>query len=90
MIYIIALLIIANAALLIFMKKRNEEEKALLIEKIESSLDLKRTMAMGLYYRFNYPRVEDSEGNKTFDKGTDLFQSQIAPDGKTNYSSNVK
>jgi len=77
MIYVIALLIIANAALLLYMRKKNEEEKALLIEKIESGLELKRTMAMGLYYRFNFPRIEDSDGNKIFTKGTELFIKQL-------------
>ena len=77
MIYIIVLLILANAALLIYMKKRNDEEEALLIEKIESGTELKRTMAMGLYYRFNFPRTEDSDGSKVFVKSTDLFIKQL-------------
>lgn len=77
MIYIIALLILANAALLIYMKKKNDEEEALLIEKLESTTELKRTMAMGLYYRFNFPRTEDSDGNKIFEKSTDFFIKQL-------------
>ena len=77
MIYIIALLILANAALLIYMKKRNDEEEALLIEKVESGTELKRTMAMGLYYRFHFPRTEDSDGSKVFVKSTDLFIKQL-------------
>lgn len=77
MIYIIALLILANAVLLIYMKKKNAEEDALLIEKMESTMGLKRTMAMGLYYRFNFPRTEDLDGNKIFVKSTEFFMKQL-------------
>ncbi|MGN1386530.1 MAG: restriction endonuclease [Bacillus sp. (in: firmicutes)] len=77
MIYIIALLIFANAALLIYMKRKNDEEEAQLVEKIESGTELKKTMAMGLYYRFNFPRTEDSDGNKVFEKSTDLYIKQL-------------
>lgn len=77
MIYIIALLIFANAALLIYMKRKNDEEEAQLVEKIETGTELKKTMAMGLYYRFNFPRTKDSDGNQVFEKSTDLFIKQL-------------
>ncbi|WP_235973528.1 restriction endonuclease [Peribacillus faecalis] len=77
MIYIIALLIFANAALLIYMKRKNDEEEAQLLEKIETGTELKKTMAMGLYYRFNFPRTKDSDGNQIFEKSTELFIKQL-------------
>ena len=77
MIYIIALLIFANAALLIYMKRKNDEEEAQLVEKIETGTELKKTMAMGLYYRFNFPRTKDSDGNQIFEKSTELFIKQL-------------
>lgn len=77
MLYIIILLIAVNAGLLYYMKKREAEDTMLLANKIESSVDLKRTMAMGLYYRFNFPRQKSSDGHTTFENGTELFIKQL-------------
>ncbi|MBD3108156.1 restriction endonuclease [Bacillus sp. AGMB 02131] len=38
---------------------------------------MKKTMAMGLYYRFNFPRTKDSDGNQIFEKSTELFIKQL-------------
>ncbi|WP_164670486.1 restriction endonuclease [Virgibacillus doumboii] len=63
--------------LLWFMRKQNEREAALLSQKINSSMELKKTMAMGLYYRFNFPHKKDENGDISFDKASDLFIKQL-------------
>lgn len=56
-----------------YIKKRNEHDASLIAQKIESGQKIKRTMAMGLAYRFNFPVIKDEKGEKVFDKATDLF-----------------
>ncbi|MEC5425886.1 restriction endonuclease [Virgibacillus sp. C22-A2] len=59
--------------LLWYIKKRNDNEASLIAQKIESSLKLKRTMAMGLAYRFNYPRKRNEDNETVFEKATNIF-----------------
>lgn len=77
---IIGLSVAANVILYIFFKKRGEREAALIARKIDSSLELKKTLAMGLYLRFNYPRVKDANGHVQYEKGTELFMKQLPYD----------
>jgi restriction system protein len=75
MMIIISLLLIIGA-LVLYIKKRGEYETALLSQKIDASLELKKTMAMGLAYRFNYPKVKGEDGTIEFEKGSELFLKQ--------------
>lgn len=74
--FIILTLLMIIVALLIFIKKRGEYEAAILARKIEISEQLKRTMAMGLAYRFNFPTVKTEDGKVKFEKGSNLFLKQ--------------
>jgi len=59
-----------------YIKKRSDFESSLLARRIESSLELKKTMAMGLHSRFNYPTHKNDEGERYFEKGSELFLKQ--------------
>ena len=59
--------------LLLYIKKRDNHEAYLISKKVESTLELKRTMAMGLSYRFNFPTEKDEDGETVFKKATELF-----------------
>ncbi|WP_010648780.1 restriction endonuclease [Oceanobacillus massiliensis] len=77
LVLIIILLLIIIGGLIWYIKKRDEQEAAIIVRKIETSLELKRTMAMGLYYRFNFPRVKNDNQEIEFLKSTDLFLKQL-------------
>lgn len=74
LIIIVQLLIIG--VLIFYIKKRGEQEASIVARQIETSLDLKRTMAMGLYFRFNFPYVKNNNQEIKFVKSTDLFLKQ--------------
>lgn len=67
--------IIASVHLRIVMKRRDEQDllTALLFK---SNKEFKQTLAMGLYYRFNYPRKENSDKVFVPAPGTNLFLKQ--------------
>ncbi|MBM7571690.1 restriction endonuclease [Aquibacillus albus] len=73
--FIIAAQFLVIGGLVWYIKKRNDQEANLIAKKIESSIDLKRTMAMGLAYRFNFP-TENKDGEVIFKKTTNLFIKQ--------------
>lgn len=60
-----------------FLNRRNRLEATLLANKINSSVELKKTLAMGLHMRFNYPHVKSEDGNIHFEKSTDIFLKQL-------------
>jgi restriction system protein len=74
--FIIVSLLLIIGALMFYIKKRGEYEAVLLSKKIDASLELKKTMAMGLALRFNYPKNRTVEGNLEFEPSTDLFLKQ--------------
>jgi restriction system protein len=67
--WIVFLQFIVIGLLLWYIKKQNEKEAYLIAQEINSGMDLKRTMAMGLAYRYNSTR-NDRDGI------TDLFLKQ--------------
>ncbi|QCJ40827.1 restriction endonuclease [Bacillus sp. S3] len=77
---IVIFLILLNGALILYFKKREEKGTALLAQKIDSSLELKKTLAMGLYLRFNYPTTKKEDGITYFEESTDLFLKQVPYD----------
>lgn len=77
MVLIIILLLIIIGGLIWYIKKRGEQEAAIIARKIETSLELKRTMAMGLYYRFNFPYSKNDNQEIVFDKSTEIFIKQL-------------
>ena len=77
MIFTVTFLILINVGIYLYFKKRNDLESALLAEKLESSLELKQTLAMGLYLRFNYPRTKKEDGSTVFDRGSEIFLKQL-------------
>jgi restriction system protein len=72
---VISLLLIIGA-LIIYIKKRGEYDAALLSRKIDASFELKKTMAMGLAFRFNYPKVKREDGILEYERSTELFLKQ--------------
>lgn len=76
MTYLIILLILLNGGIYFYFKRRNELESSFLAMKIESSLELKQTMAMGLYLRFNFPRTKKEDGTFVYEKGSEVFLKQ--------------
>jgi len=80
MVTLIIILIIVNVAMYLFFKKRNEKEAALIAIKIDSSIELKKTLAMGLYLRFNYPTIKKEDGGTYFQDSTDIFLKQVPYD----------
>jgi restriction system protein len=77
LIFTVTFLILINVGIYLYFKKRNDLESALLAEKLESSLELKQTLAMGLYLRFNYPRTKKEDGSTAFDRGSEIFIKQL-------------
>ncbi|QCJ41172.1 restriction endonuclease [Bacillus sp. S3] len=80
MLVIITVLILINAGIFLYFKKKDERSVKLIAERIATTLELKKTMAMGLYYRFNYPKELKKDGTMCFSKGTDLFLKQVPLD----------
>ncbi len=74
---LVLMLLLVIGGLVWYIKQRNEQEAALIARKIESSVELKRTMAMGLYYRFNFPKVKNEKQENVFEKSTNLFIKQV-------------
>ncbi|WP_068672174.1 restriction endonuclease [Oceanobacillus sp. Castelsardo] len=74
---LVLMLLLIIGGLVWYIKKRNEQEAALIARKIESSVELKRTMAMGLCYRFNFPKVKNEKQENVFEKSTNLFIKQV-------------
>jgi restriction system protein len=77
---LIIILILLNGALFLYFKRRDEKEAALIAQKIDSSIELKKTLAMGLYLRFNYPTTKKEDGVTYFQESTELFLKQIPYD----------
>lgn len=73
---ILTLQFLIIGGLIWYIKKRGEYEASLIAQKIESSLKLKRTMAMGLASRFNYPRKRNEDNEIVFEKATHIFLKQ--------------
>lgn len=73
----VTILILINAGIYLYINKKNKLDAALLANKIESSVELKKTLAMGLYMRFNFPHVKSEDGNIHFEKSTDIFLKQL-------------
>ncbi|MDY0404328.1 restriction endonuclease [Virgibacillus sp. 179-BFC.A HS] len=73
--FVIFLLLIIGG-LIWYIKRRNDKEAALIAQRIESSMNLKRTMAMGLASRFNFPRTKNDNNEWEFEKATNLFLRQ--------------
>lgn len=59
-----------------YIKKRSDYEASLIARKIETGLNLKRTMAMGLASRFNYPTKRNEDNEVVFEKATNIFLKQ--------------
>lgn len=74
--YIVLIEFLIIGGLIWYIKKRSDHDAYLIAKKIESGLELKRTMATGLYYRFNFPTEEDDKGDKKFAKATEIFLKQ--------------
>ncbi|RKQ29331.1 restriction endonuclease [Oceanobacillus halophilus] len=74
---LVLLLLLIICGLIWYIKKRNEQETALIARKIETSVELKRTMAMGLSYRFNFPKVKNEKQENVYENSTDLFLKQM-------------
>lgn len=77
LVLIILVQLIIIGGLIWYIKKSGEQEASIIARKIESSLELKRTMAMGLYYRFNFPYSKNDNQEIVFEKSTDLFLKQL-------------
>ncbi|MGM0807444.1 MAG: hypothetical protein ACQET8_22320 [Bacillota bacterium] len=58
---IISLLLIIGG-LIFYIKRRREYDTALLTKRIDDSLELKKTLAKGLTYRINFPRIKNEDG----------------------------
>ncbi|SHG65643.1 hypothetical protein [Ornithinibacillus halophilus] len=56
-----------------YLKKQKDYETSLLKKKVEESENLKRTLAMGLAYRFNFPTQKNDDGETTYKNATDIF-----------------
>ncbi|GEN45382.1 restriction endonuclease [Alkalibacillus haloalkaliphilus] len=67
-------LLIGAIHLLIINRKKHKRNKQL-YELLDQSEDLKRTLAMGLYYRFNFKK--DSETGEFTDQVSNLFIQQV-------------
>ncbi|MCM3594183.1 restriction endonuclease [Metabacillus idriensis] len=72
-----AFLLMIIGSLLFYIKRSGDYKSAVLSNKIESSLELKKTMALGLAIRFNYPRVDKDDGTYEFEKSSDIFLKQL-------------
>lgn len=73
---ILTLQFLVIGGLIWYIKKQSEHEASLIAQKIESSLKLKRTMAMGLASRFNYPSKRNEDNEIVFEKATHIFLKQ--------------
>ncbi|WP_228547487.1 restriction endonuclease [Filobacillus milosensis] len=73
---LIILQLILIGVLMWFLRKEQQEKDAVVARKIEKGEELMKTMAMGLSYRFNYPRKINDEDEIEFEKGSDIFLKQ--------------
>lgn len=78
--FLITLLILINVGIFLYFRWREEKSAKLIAQRITSTLELKRTMVMGLYLRFNYPKEMKKDGTTDFSSGTSLFLKQVPLD----------
>jgi restriction system protein len=57
-------------------KRNNDFNETLLAIQIKSNNELKKTLTMGLFYRFNFPRKENGVGENVPISGTEQFLKQ--------------
>ncbi|WP_254901161.1 restriction endonuclease [Tuberibacillus sp. Marseille-P3662] len=57
-------------------KRKIDEAEIQLADDIRQQMKLKQTLAMGLYYRFNFPKEINHDGDEAFQVSTDLFLKQ--------------
>lgn len=63
-----------------YLRRRSNYEASLIAQRVESGLNLKRTMAMGLATRFNFPTVKNEDNEIVFEKATNIFLKQTPYD----------
>lgn len=73
---LIILQLVLIGVLMWFLRKEQREKDAVVAKRIEKSDELKKTMAMGLTYRFNFPRAKNKNDELEFKEGSDLFLKQ--------------
>ncbi|GEL77816.1 restriction endonuclease [Tenuibacillus multivorans] len=76
MIFLVILQLILIGVLMWFLRKEQREKEGLVARKIERGEDLKKTMAMGLTYRFNFPRHKNEDDEIEFENASTLFIKQ--------------
>ena len=69
-------LLLIIGGLLWYIKKLNDKEEAVIARKFNSTDELKRTISMGLHYRFNYPKVKNEEEEMVYEDSTNIFIKQ--------------
>lgn len=64
----VAVLVVIVVAILQYRiyKNRDQRRTSEIVDQIHRSEQLKQTLAMGLYYRFNHPTKKDKDGNTIF------------------------
>lgn len=78
MIILVIVLLFVIGGLLWHIKNKKDHEAYLLTRKLEVSENLKRTLAMGLHARFNFPTKLNEEGEKVFEKASSIFLKQTS------------
>ncbi|MFD2637839.1 restriction endonuclease [Piscibacillus salipiscarius] len=73
---LVVLQLVLIGVLMWFLRKEQKDKDANAARKIEQSEEIKKTIAMGLAYRFNYPRSRNEDDEIVFEGGTDLFLKQ--------------
>ena len=76
MLLIITFLITLNGAMFIYFKKQRDNKSAMLAQKLNTSEELKTTLAMGLYLRFSFKDKVKLDANGKEVGYTDLFIKQ--------------
>ncbi|SEQ12994.1 restriction endonuclease [Piscibacillus halophilus] len=76
MVTLILLQLVLIGVLMWFLRKEQREKESITARKIEQSDELKKTLVMGLAYRFNYPRKRNEVDEIEFEGGSDIFLKQ--------------
>ncbi|MGP4074066.1 restriction endonuclease [Piscibacillus sp. B03] len=76
MVTLIVLQLVLIGVLMWFLRKEQREKDAITAKQIERSDELKKTLAMGLAYRFNYPRTRNEDDEIEFESGSNIFLKQ--------------
>ncbi|RPF53317.1 restriction endonuclease [Aquisalibacillus elongatus] len=73
---LVILQLVLIGVLMWFLRKEQREKDSFVSRQIDRSEEVKKTLMMGLAYRFDYPRERNDEDDIVFKGGSDLFIKQ--------------